>query len=213
MTDKLTLAEMLTDMGVGISPTELELLKTVEAGAPLDPNTLKPIPKPDPVLPNSNKVKGKTFHNRQFTLISCAYFRVYLQSVLPIDTLDPEDIGAFLNLAVASPIGYKGPKNEALEYFIRNTIESGEYKGFYTNKEWHMQWLKEAQELGLVIDVNKLANRKRVLATINEYLEALSDFLSTQGYPSTEAYLLKNPRKVRGVKAKPVDLSNLWDQL
>lgn len=215
---------MIADMGIGLTEAEFEKLKAIEDGAPLDIDTLTSLHEekqsvekalnnpnlPSAILPSN---KGKTFHNRQFTLVSCAYFRVYLQSVLPIDNINPEDIGAFLNLATAGSIGYKGPKNPQLEEFMRVTINEKEYLNFYTDKQWHTQWLTRAQELGLVINTNKLANRNQVVKTINEYLDALADFLQVYGFTSAADYLEKNPKRNRKAHAQPVDIGALWDQL
>lgn len=219
MSDKLTFDEMIADAGFSITEAEYDKLKSYESGEHLNADTLTKLElagiNPAALQANQvkNRLKGKTFHNRQFTLVSCAYFRIYLQSVLPIDDLDPEDIGAFLNLAVAGNIGYKGPKNPQLEEFMRVTINEKEYLNFYTNKEWHGQWLTRAQELGLVLDVNKIANRKRVLSTINEYLEALADHLQVYGFTSAADYLEKHPKRVKKTKTAPINIADIWDNL
>lgn len=215
MSDKLSYDEMIADMGITITEADYDKLKTKETGSQVNADTLERLNLLGMAAQANkvkDKIKGKTFHNRQFTLVSCAYFRIYLQSVLPIDDIDPEDIGAFLNLAVAGNIGYKGPKNPQLEEFMRVTINEKEYLNFYTNKEWHGQWLNRAQELGLTLDINKLANKKRVLATINEYLEALADHLSIYGFTSATDYLEKHPKRIRKEKAESVDIQAIWDQ-
>lgn len=224
MSDKLTLQDMIADMGIGLTEAEFDKLKAIEDGAPLDIDTLtskheqkqaieKALTKSNNPSNAAPSNKGKTFHNRQFTLISCGYFKIYLQSVLPIDNIEPDNIGEFLKLAVASSIGYKGPNNPPLKEFMRHTIDSKAYLNFYTDKEWHMNWLKEAQELGLIIDPNKLANRQRALATINEYLDSLADHLTIYGCKSAEEYLLKNPKRSSKVRLDNIDLINLWDDL
>lgn len=152
------------------------------------PSSPSPAELPSPSSPKPKK--EKSFLARQYSLMTTPYFRIYLQGVLPVDYLSPEEVSAFFSVARIVPIGRRDlPATSTGAIAIRKFIEEEEWKTFFSSPATHRAALLPLVEARLSFQAPAVLNKTKASFAIFQYLEHLEAFLVEQGYPSAETYL------------------------
>lgn len=166
---------------------------------------------------NKTSLEGKNFLTAQYPILSTPYFLIYLQGpALFVDSLPPTDsleyITAFFTNAKIRKLG-RAKTTPAISKLV-TLVLNGDYKRFYTDKDFHLNALRILVEAGANIDKTKCLNRPAMLASIASYLEDLSTFLASKGFDSNREYIEASPQTIReGNKLTLDDLEHEWDSL
>ena len=162
-------------------------------------------------------LEGKNFLTAQYPILSTPYFLIYLQGpALFIDSLPPVDspsyVEAFFTNAKIRKLG-RAKTTPSISKLV-TLILNGDYKRFYTDKDFHLHALRLLIEEGANVDKTKCLNRPAMLASIASYLEDLSTFLASKGFDSNKDYIEATPQTIReGNKLTLEDLEQEWDSL
>ena len=158
------------------------------------------------------EVKKSNFLYKQYPLFSCPVFSIYIQGVLPCDAFDVDDIKDWLPYAIFRRIGRV--ESSSLKALLTSIESEGIYKMIYVNKDIHKGMLGNLINLGVKLDKEKVANPTFYLASLNNYMGDLVDFLSSLGYQSPKEYLEANKAKTSISSGLTIDeLNSLWDSL
>ena len=149
---------------------------------------------PDKVKAEKKQPAKSKFLTNQYVLFSTPILIIYLQGVLPSVANSPESDQIRVAFEQAKKRKLTTGRAEA-QLAMADYLVNGGYKLLYTNPEEHKRLLGKMIELGLSLQVDKVASRTAVTATINKYLDDLANFLATYGYSSPEDYLIKTSKE------------------
>lgn len=172
--ERLAQRQFLNDPSYTVSPATPDEMLADLKGSPADSLLANPI---------------KEFGRMQFILLSTPAFIISLQGLRQLTTLDsPMEPEEAFSRANFRPLYYRGL--DKLDQHQQANLSSLTLKAqqekakFYTDKEWHRNFIATLAATGIPLDPAKVASRTNMLGQIAAHLSKAKEFIEANGWTS-----------------------------